>query len=73
MLAIRPLRHKANNNNKKKEKEKRIALKPGFDDMFSSCGKKNMWKCAYVVLCSNDMVKARMVSEFSVVCLVVFA
>ena len=41
--------------------------------MFSSCGKKNMWKCAYVVLCSNDMVKAHMVSEFSVICLVVFA
>ena len=27
----------------------------------------------YVVLCSNDMVKAHMVSEFFVICLVVFA
>ena len=35
-----------------------LRLKPGFDDMFSSCGKKNMWKCTYVVLCSNNMVKA---------------
>ena len=49
------------------------SVKPGFDDMFSSCGKKNMWKCACVVLCSNDMVKAYMVSEFSVICFVVFA
>ena len=48
-------------------------FKPGFDDMFSSCGKKNMLKCAYVVLCSSDMVKAHMVSEFSIICLVVFA
>ena len=24
----------------------RLPLKPGFDDMFSSCGKKNIWKCA---------------------------
>ena len=29
--------------------------------------------CAYVVLCSNDIVKAHMISEFSVICLVVFA
>ena len=48
-------------------------LKPGFDGMFFSCGKNNIWKCAYVGLCSNDMVKAHMVSELSVICLVMFA
>ena len=44
------------------------SLKPGFHDIFSACGKRNMWKCEYVYLCSYDMVKAHMFSEFSVIC-----
>ena len=49
-----------------------FAIKPGFHDVFLMWRKEHvaMCKCGFVL---NGMVKAHMVSEFSVICLVVFA